>query len=67
MQYSSYYFLLILVLKTNHKNIDFKYKTSITDTLDAAMFKYNFCHGEMAVITHGIFDHNVRCSLYNDI
>ena len=67
MQYSSYYFLLILVSKTNHKNIDFKYKTSITDTLDATMFKCNFCHGEMTVITHGISDHNVRCSLYDDI
>lgn len=57
----------IMGLKTNHKNIDFKYQTSITDILEIYILKCTFCHGEMVVIIHGNFDNNIRCSLYNDV
>lgn len=56
-----------MILKSNHKYIDFKYKASVTETLDVTMLKCIFFHGEMEVMAHAIFGHSFRCSFYSHI
>ena len=56
-------------LNRDHKYISFTYKRSFTETLDVNKLRLR-CgkfQGEIAEITHPIFDQKIRCSFHSNI
>ena len=59
----------LINLNRDHKNISFTYKRSSTEILDVNNLKVRWdkFQGEIAEITHSIFDQNIACNFHSNI